>query len=478
MMRSPLRTMRLPVVLLGCTVVLGSVACSPSSLVDVQSPSTVVDPSLITTPAAAKEMYIGALGRFGIPIAGDGIGDLLTLDGAFTDELTETQQSDGETADRRLVSLNHTGNIAYGSLHQARVRSAQAIEALQTYAADAPDIPKAWQGQLYAMQAYTVLWFAEFYCSGIPLTTVPLKGPQVMTRGYTTQELYERAILLFDSALVLGADSSRFVNLAAVGKGRALLGLGRFAAADSAVRNVPTDFVYLVQFTVSGNNGYANFFPEVIARGFYRVQDNEGINGLVWSSDPRTGIVKDTAVAGEMLWPAKYNINSSGVPDPESDPSGVPFRLADGLEARLIQAEASLAAGDASWLTTLNSLRATCIGTTPCAPIPGLTSASLPALTDPGSASTRLDLLMKERAMWLYLTAHREGDLRRMAHVYQRSVSTLWPTGVVTAPAFPPLYFLPLSTNGTAYGTDVVFEPNPTEQVNNPLYGGCYDHNP
>lgn len=80
--------------------------------------------------------------------------------------------------------------------------------------------------------------------------------------------------------------------------------------------------------------------------------------------------------------------------------------------------------------------------------------------------------------MWLYLTGHREADLRRQARIYQRNRTTLWPTGQISAPAFPPLYRVALAANGTSYGTDVVLPPSPKEQTDNPLYGGCYDQDP
>jgi len=154
-------------------------------------------------------------------------------------------------------------------------------------------------------------------------------------------------------------------------------------------------------------------------------------------------------------------------------------RLADGLEARLIQAEAALAAGGNSWLTILNTLRQDCLGAAACAPVPGLTSANLPAtLTDPGTPDARLDLLMRERAMWLYMTGHREGDLRRLARIYHRDATTLWPHGVISAPAFPPLYSSSLTENGTFYGSDMVLGPDPVEAQRNHLYGGCYDQDP
>lgn len=462
------------------TLVFGALACSPSSLVDVSSPSTVVDPSLVNTAAAAAQLRTGALIRM---MGAFGHGGVVMNSGLLTDELTNAATILNNADDRTVLNPAVSGNSGgydYDAIQTARVKAAQALQALQLYASDAPGVPRAWQGEMYALEGYTIVWFAELFCSGIPLTDAPLVGPQVPTRGFTTEELFNRAIALFDSAAVAGADSAQYVNLAMVGKARALLGLGQFAAADSAVRNVPTNFVYAIPALTSGTDGYGyNYFASSYEpNGYFRVQDHEGINGLVWSTDPRTAVVTVPAKTGAMLWPGKYNINASGVISPTTSMNGVPIRLADGLEARLIQAEAALARGDGSWLTILNTLRATCVGTAPCAPVPTLTDTSLAPLTDPGTPAARLDTLMKERAMWLYLTGHREGDLRRLAHVYNRDVSTLWPKGTIADPAFPPYWSIPNSDDGTPYGSDMMFGPDVNEQLRNPLYAGCYDTNP
>jgi len=471
-------------VVLAGTVIM-AMACSPSSLVDVQGPSTVVDPALVHTAAAAAQLRLAALNRMVGAFGGSGPSDVLGMTGELTDELSgtgyfpSTSTGDDRNVVNQTLSKNASG-FGYGIIQSARIKNLQAIQALQLYASDVPSVPRAWQGELYALEGYTIVWLAELYCSGIPLTSAPLVGAQVPTRGFTTEEMYAHAIALFDSAIVVGADSARFVNLALVGKARALLNQGKFAAADSAARAVPTDFVYTLQSATSSDDGWAYFaFPVFVARGAFRVQDNEGTNGLVWSTDPRTAITTVPDETGPMLWPGKYNFDpSSGAAEVTTELSGIPVRLADGLEARLIQAEAALVAGDGSWLTTLNTLRSTCVGAAACAPIPGLTDSSLPALSDPGTPETRLDTLMKERAMWLYLTGHREGDLRRMARIYNRDPDTLWPTGTINGPAYPPIWSSPEPGDGTPYGQDMVYAPDVNEHLRNPLYTGCYDTNP
>ena len=462
-----------------CTVL--TAACSPNSLVDVQAPNTVADPSLIGTAAGAAQLRAAALIGMGAPLAGGGDANLILNSGLLTDELTEGQSIYAGLLgadERRLNDPTFGGGRlaanTYLNLHRTRARVQIALQALQLYATNVPGMPNAWQGEMYALEGYTVLWFAENFCSGIPLTAVKLVGPSVPTAGITTQDMLLRAVALFDSAIVAGADSARFVNLARVGKGRALLSLGQFAAADSAVQDVPTDFVYSATFSAAD---YPNQFSQYEAVTNTRVQDNEGQNGLVWSTDPRTGVVPD-ASNSEFLHPSKYNV-TNGTLDPFNGQPIAAVHIADGLEARLIQAEAQLAAGDANWLATLNMLRRTCIGTAACAPVPGITAENLPdTLTDRGSETARQNLLFSERAMWLYLTGHREGDLRRLARVYQRDPETLWPTGTIVSPAFPGVTGAALAENGTIYGADVVFGTDPNESVTNTLYGGCYDFNP
>jgi len=148
------------------------------------------------------------------------------------------------------------------------------------------------------------------------------------------------------------------------------------------------------------------------------------------------------------------------------------------LEAKLIEAEADLAGPTSgTWLSVLRMLRETCIGTATCAPVPGLTVTNLPVndLADPGTPATRLDLLMRERAMWLFATGHRQGDMRRLARIYARNPETIWPNGIYRNLGFPP--FLPTHpSNGTSYGKQYVLDHG--VDTNNPLYAGCLDMDP
>ena len=83
-------------------------------------------------------------------------------------------------------------------------------------------------------------------------------------------------------------------------------------------------------------------------------------------------------------------------------------------------------------------------------------TGSLAALADPGTDVARQNLLFRERAYWLFLTAHRVGDLRRMIRQYGRGAETVFPTGSYLS-----------NGRSTIYGTDTSF-PIPVEELNNP----------
>ena len=139
-----------------------------------------------------------------------------------------------------------------------------------------------------------------------------------------------------------------------------------------------------------------------------------------------------------------------------------PFRLASGVEARLIEAEAAMRAGDAAgFLTGLNAARANARvfaanTTTPPPDRPAqFTAASIPV-----SATAQQDLLFRERAYHFFLEGQRLPDLRRLVRQYGRTEDQVFPTGQ---------YF-----RGGVYGDDVNF-PIPFEEINNPSFNACID---
>src|SRR5207249_10660711 len=101
--------------------------------------------------------------------------------------------------------------------------------------------------------------------------------------------------------------------------------------------------------------------------------------------------------------------------------------LATGAEARLITAEAQLQRGDTTgMLATLNGLRHTppAYILIPQSPA-GTSTRSIPAdtvppLAAPADPAAAVNMLFNERARWLWLTAHRLSDERRLERQYAR----------------------------------------------------------
>lgn len=459
-------------------------ACSPDRLVHTDPPSAVITPSSLTTAAGALALYNGANNLFasmyGGATANGGNDNYIISTGMMTDEFANgPSYSDG--LDQRTNSLLYeTGSESvqaalYQRIQGVRTEAYQAREALQRYGG--PNV-NALIGRMYSYEAYSIIFLAEYFCNGVPLSTTDLGSNPVLGPGLTTQQLYDRASALLDTALTLSGDSVNFLNLARVGKGRLLLDEGQFAAAATAVANVPSTFVFNIEFkaalsitlngagyTMENRVGPASSFSSgAFNSSNFAVIDNEGNVGLNWATDPR---VPESAQSytGSLPWPGKYSSVSS------------PIRLADWTEAQLIIAEASLNAGTSDWLTILQNLRANCTSASGCAPVPNLTATSYPdVLADSATQLGRLHTLMSERARWLYATGHREGDLRRMLRApydsppYVLSAAQLYPNGA----------YVDANYRGftTVYGPDVVAIPGRTEMQYNLNYKGCFDLNP
>ncbi len=426
-----------------------------------QLPKGVSDPALMRTPDGARYAYNGTLVEFGGRFGGIDIHaglPFVVVTGALSDEL----QNKNDEVDRRTTNAGGWGASLYLGLQKVRGQASQAIGLLTRYLPDQP----ALAGHMYALQGYAEIFLAELYCSGIPLSTLDFDGDFTYRPGSTTEQVFVHAVALMDTALTLAKDNVRIVQLARVGKARALLATGAFSEAAAAVAEVPDDYRYDVQYTsdsivdANGNvvrsKNFASIDRSVGSLGgiSYRwlnavtVPDREGGNGMDWrtSDDPRTVIAAITnRPSGSFAFyhPSKYDTLGT-----------IPIVLASGVEARLIEAEVALKTGDVStWLVKLNHLRQTMWTS-----IRPAINTPLSHLDDPGTGTARVNLLFRERAFWLFLTGHRQGDLRRLIRQYGRDQGDVYPVGP---------YF-----EGGVYGADVTV-PIPSSEFANPLYTGC-----
>jgi hypothetical protein len=322
----------------------------------------------------------------------------------------------------------------YRNVQQLRGQADRAAEALKGVKATDPRV-----GEMEAMSGYAHIILAEMFCSGSPLGVPGEDADPQMTTQILTAAV---AKLTAATADATGDDRAR--NFAAVLRGRALVDLGQFDQAATAVASVPTSFKYTTlnsTTTPAQTNGFATYMN---ANDGILVSNNEGVNGLNFgtANDPRVPITGDGS-------PSRFDGQTARYYYANASSNTSPMPIATGVEARLIEAEAALRANNfVQWIDKLNEARA---------------FYSMSPLTDPGTADARVDLMFRERAFSLFASAHRLGDLRRLVRQYGRGAEATYPTGAY-------------HKDGLQLGTDLQFIIPQTEK-NNPKFTGCIDRN-
>jgi starch-binding outer membrane protein, SusD/RagB family len=427
-----------------------AVACNPGAVLRVPQPDNV-PASGINSAAELPVLEAGTQSAFQVAYSGaadEGNGGhegYINWSGIFTDEM-----SDEETFPTRIVVDDRIATASNASLkgYFIDLTSARAIADKADVEYNAFGADSAGHGVVLALGGYTYIMFAELYCEGVPVSTLNNNGSITYGQPLTRQQLLTIAVERFDSAITVASanhDSST-LNLARIGLGRALLDSNDDADAATAVAAVPVSFAYDIGASTNSaiqNNGVWNYtFNEL---GF-SVSDSEGVNGLPFLSaaDPRVPAINTggngVSGIGPFIQQQLYISQTAPIP------------LATGIEAGLITAEHQLRTGGPGgpYFATLNALRAT---------FPGLT----PIAAAPATADGAQRLLFHERAFWMYLTGHREGDLRRLVRQYGRPVNTVYPIGT--------------AINGVPYGTATVFAIS-EDEANNPNFHGCLNTNP
>lgn len=456
---------RLAVASMAAVGLLGLGACNTDKLLTAPTPD-VVQPQDIAGTAALPNAFNAVLSDFQVGFAGSGtVEGQVNASAWLGDEEfnVETFPTRIEVELRSTQAVNSTMLPIFRNVQRARHTAELVADRFQ--AAD-PANPQ--HAEVLALGAFTYVLFAENYCNGVPTSTVDAAGNFIFGDPQTRLQLLAIARAKFDSAITIataaGAAGATQLNLARIGKARVLLDLAvtpaDFAAAAavvSAAPAVPTTFAYDIQHdanTTRENNGV---FAFMFSTKRFSVAEKKGGNGLnyVSSNDPRI-VAKANGTGTDNVTPTfqtlKYQDRSSPTP------------LALGTEARLIEAEAALQAGnDAGLLAGLNAARAGSrtyaspfVGGILPPPPPPLTAADLGA-----TAASRQDLLFRERAFGMYLTSHRLGDMRRLIRQYTRGSETVFPTGS--------------ERRGLGqYGPDVNL-PIPFEETNNSKFTACLD---
>lgn len=424
----------------------------------------IIDPSNVNSAAGADAIRLGTL------INLRGITAAWTLGGLVGDEwdISGAASITGFVDQRR--GSNPFAVSAFTTVLRAvtsvRTSANQAIPLLTKWT----PAPQANLAEMYFARGIAELQIATDFCNGIPLDDGNT-SPPVYTQPLSGMQIFDVAAASFDTAISrsTGTDAASMnVNRASrIGKARALVGSGKFAEAAALVSTalVPTTYAY--NFTYAQTSGNNPIWTLNASGRSYSIGDSVEGNA-------RNIIVPGVVpffTAHDPRLPASYTVSANGR-DTTKGTDGVtlfrftslygqttPIALVNGIDARLIEAEARLQADDIpGMLTILNALRATTltIGTV-------TTSATqLPALPTPATRDAAITLLFRENAFWTFSRGRRLGNMRRLIRQYGRTQDKVFPAG-------------PYPSGGT-YGTDVNF-PLGFDENGNPNFKGCSDLN-
>ena len=419
-------------------------ACNPNQALDVKD-IDVVSPGQLNDKSALPTLRNGVLSTFqlafsgGADLANGGHEGQATMSGLLGDEFLNAESfPDRISVDQRDIIPSNLSLVAlFLDLSRARATADFASSQYNKLDAGADG-----QSEVLSLAGFSYVLFGENYCSGVPFSTIDAGGNITYGDPQTRDEVLQIAVAKFDSAITIATaqEDADLLNLARVGKARALLDLNQADAAATAASEVPGSFQYLVRSSSNSlrqNNGIWNYTANTFA---FSVPEREGGNGLpyITANDPRLDVVVTGQLGFDRATPFNLQLK---YPDQQAN-----VVLASGIEARLIEAEAQFRAGTPGpAIATLNALRA---------------FAGLNPLVDPGTDIERTNLLFQERAFWMWGTAHRLGDMRRLVRQYSRTEDMVFPIGEYH--------------KGGEYGSDVNF-PVSSDERNNPKFTGCID---
>jgi hypothetical protein len=475
--RSRFRATARLVVIVGAVGVMQACSNVTDPLLQAKDPDPI-DPAAVQNADGAVGLYNGALGRLRAATAATDSSlqePSWLFSGLLADEWsTSSTFVQNDELDERSIKLDNSSvrNI-FRSLARVRTASDQAIVGLQTYLAT----DKVKIAEMYFARGFAEMQMAQDFCNGIPLSDASTTT-LVYGQPLPVSEVFNRAVASYDTALTYvsaGTDAASIdiARASRIGKARALLGLGKVAEAAALVTTTlaPTSYSYDITFSTTG--GSNAIWGQGASQRRYTVGDSvEGNarNLLVKNAIPFFSLQ-------DPRLPVKYtvtvNAKDATKRDTTKSQDGFTFSrtttlygqltsisLVNGIDARLIEAEAKLVANDFVGMTTiLNALRAA----PPKVGEVQATAAQLPPLVAPTTRAAAITQYFREKALWTFSRGQRLGDMRRLVRDYQ----------------LPPDQVFPMGTHyrGGLYGPDVNMPVPKDEEKNNPNFNGCIDRN-
>jgi hypothetical protein len=383
---------------------------------DARQPLVVKDPD-VATPGSATGvnalpyLQAGALSDFAVAFTGaaddannghEGIADMGAI---FTDEFLDMDTFPTRNAlnERLALPTNLSVNGIFQDLGTVHNDARRALAQFALYGPTAEG-----RAEMYNIDAYVYILVAEHWCSGEPFSLVDIATGAVMNSPFlTTAQMLDTALAEFALAKqVIASDTAAAdaallptqTGLATIGTARALLDLGQVAAAADTAATVAAGFIYQAYEsanTLRQESGVWNYTINSQSFSVANLKNGTGLPFVTDSTDPRVPSTESATPSENGQTPffiqQKY-------PTPTSN-----MTLGDYTEAQLIVAEGDIFGGNyAGAMTIMNTLRTN----------GGVTGA----VGDSAAASPKDQMLelLKERAYWMYVTAHRLGDWRRM----------------------------------------------------------------
>jgi hypothetical protein len=403
--RSAGRGWRRRLATLGALVIGATAAGACNDFLQADNPGAVEETD-VNQPQYVGLLMNGVIGEFQVAFT-----NINWWNAIYTDELFNRNTFFEERLiDQRQVNPENgtLGFFIYPRIQRARFLADDGVRRMQLVLGDSAsrDLRVA---RTMAYGGMTYNYLAEMLCA------IPFDGqaPQ------TPEEVFTKAIAKLDSAVAianaakaaakartpvvaadtLAADSVR--NFALVGAARAALNLNDRARAAAFARQVPANFNFFAQYSTNSVGENNRTWTNLTAASG-GTTDNTPFRAMAGDVRiPRTGVAAVTGLIPRS--PPSYSTfdgTTTGAPFV----AGGTIRIASGLEARYIVAEAEAATNPSQALTLINERRA--FGRLQ-PPVAGLTGAAL------------LAELRDQRRRDFYLDNHRLGDLRRYLKHYQ-----------------------------------------------------------
>lgn len=221
------------------SIAVVALALTAACNLDVVTP-TVVPPESTQGEGALNTLLAGAVGDFTVAYGGFNDGNagegIILHSGLFTDEFVSADYfaTHREVDLRSLTSPNASNGAVTLHLMQALQSANRTADA---YAAIPTRTSSTGHARALNMAGTILTIVAEDYCSGIPISSVDASGRPVYGPSKSTAEILALAVAKFDEAIAVAtaANSAAMLNYARVGKARALVDAGQFAAAGKSV---------------------------------------------------------------------------------------------------------------------------------------------------------------------------------------------------------------------------------------------------